>query len=130
MEKDIIFIPPFKIRWGCWVPWCHLNDFVKKPRNKPGKIPDQPGVYEAKYIYSEERLHIGFTEKGLRKRIQEMLKGKKDHSAGKRMADAGVDFKKVVVRWAVTRRPEAIEKALMIRHLSKFDRIPIFDTEM
>jgi len=55
---------------------------------------------------------------------QGLVKGKIPHSTGKRMRDDGLDFSKVVVRWAATDRPSAAEEELHRRHVREFERLP------
>ena len=112
MEKDIIYLPSFEIEWDRWRVWNQLKDNLDI-------IPEECGVYEVKRMYEEIRLDIGCTEK-LKGRITSLLKG--THSVGEKIRSKE-NPSALVIRWAITDRPEAIEKALMIRHLLKFDSI-------
>jgi len=81
------------------------------------------GVYEAKYVDDEQRLTIGKAS-DLRMRVKQgLVKGKTLHSAGKRIR-ANEDIRKVVVRWAITDRPAAVEEELHRRHRERFGRLP------
>ena len=122
MEKEIINIEPIELAWSDWVSW---NDLKIDLRYGSGvRVPNYwPGVYEVKYIDSEERLTIGKAS-DLRMRIKQgLVKGKVPHSAGKRMRTQE-DVSKLVVRWAVTGRPAAVEEELHSRHESKFGKLP------
>jgi len=121
MEEEIIDIPSVTLRWSDWVHW----DEIKKDARKGGiKIPNKkPGVYEAKYEDSEERLTIGKAS-DLRRRVRQgLVKGKTQHSAGEKIR-ANEDTSRIVVRWAITDRPATVEEELHKRHLNKFGTLP------
>ena len=80
-------------------------------------------VYK-KYEDESERLTIGKTS-DLRFRIKQgLVKGKTPHSTGERMRSENVDFSKVVVRWAITDRPSAIEEELHKKYVQKYGKLP------
>jgi len=119
--EEVINIPPITLKWSGWVDW----DEIKKDARRGGiKIPNKkPGIYEVKYRDSEERLTIGKAS-DLRMRIRQgLVKGKTPHSAGERIR-AEEDTSKIVVRWAITDRPAAVEEELHKRHLDKFGKLP------
>ena len=121
VEEEDINIPLITLKWSDWIRW----DEIKKDARKGGiKIPNRkPGVYEAKYEDSEERLTIGKAS-DLRMRIRQgLVKGKTPHSAGEKIR-ANEDTSRIVVRWAVTDRPAAVEEELHKRYLSKFGKFP------
>ena len=121
MEKETINIPPISLKWSDWIYW----DKIKEDARKGGiAIPNEtPGVYEVRYENDGERLTIGKTS-NLRMRIKQgLVKGKTPHSAGDRIRDKE-DTSKIVIRWAVTDRPAAVEEELHKRHLKKFGRLP------
>ena len=122
MKREVIEIPPIELEWSNWFPW---NDLKKDARKKDGiKVPNKkPGVYEAKCRDAEERLDIGKSA-DLRHRIKEgLLRGKGPHSTGGRIR-ANEDVSRIVVRWAITDRPAAVEEELHKRHLDKFGKLP------
>ncbi len=55
---------------------------------------------------------------------QGLVKGKVPHSTGERMKGEKLDFSKIVVRWATTNRPSAIEEELHKRYIKKFGSLP------
>lgn len=122
MEREEIRIPLIVLEWSEWVAW---DDLKVDARHGGGvKVPNQkPGVYEVKYADAEERLTIGKAS-NLRMRIKQgLVKGKARHSTGKRIR-ANEDVSRIVVRWAVTDRPAAVEEELHRRYRAKFGRLP------
>jgi len=121
-EKEIIEIPKITLDWSDWYPW----DDVKKDAGKEGgiKIPNKrSGVYEVKYKDADKRLTIGKAS-DLRMRIRQgLVKGKTPHSAGERIRK-NEDMSKIVIRWAITDRPAAVEEELHRRHKEKFGELP------
>ena len=122
MEEEVIDISRVVLKWSEWVSW---DDLKIDARYSGGvKVPNYwPGVYEVKYLDSEERLTIGKAS-DLRMRIKQgLVKGKVPHSAGKRIRGQE-DVSKIVVRWAITDRPAAVEEELHRRYQSKFGGLP------
>ena len=122
MEKQTIEIPVIELEWSDWHQWAEVK---KDARSAQGvRVPNRtPGVYEAKFSDSEERLNIGRTS-NLRHRIKQgLVKGKSPHSSGERLRTAE-DVSKIVIRWAVTDRPAAAEEELHRQHMAKFGRLP------
>jgi excinuclease UvrABC nuclease subunit len=121
VEKEEISIPSIVLEWSPWIPW---NDIKIDMRFGEGiRVPNKSGVYEAKYVYSEERLTIGKAS-NLRMRVKQgLVKGKVPHSAGDRIRDSEKTLT-IVVRWAETDRPSAVEEKLHKRHQVKFGRLP------
>src|SRR5438105_1254773 len=116
-DEDVIAIPPFNLGWTAWFDW---NSVKADTRWGGVKVPNgQPGVYEAKYPETEERLTIGKAS-DLRMRIKQgLLRGKVPHSAGTRIR-ANEEVDRVVLRWAATDRPSAAEEELHRRHRARF----------
>ena len=117
-----INIPPIALSWSSWIPWDELK---LDARYEGGvKVPNKvTGVYEAKYKDEEERLTIGKAS-DLRMRIKQgLVKGKVPHSAGNRIRREE-DLSKIVVRWAITDRPSAVEEELHKQHIKKFGKLP------
>jgi hypothetical protein len=86
-------------------------------------VPAEPGVYEVKHRGASELLTIGGTS-DLRRRIErELVKGKGPHSTRNRIL-SHEDISKVVVRWATTDRPAAVEEELHRKYKAKFGRPP------
>ena len=120
--KQVFHIPPIKIIWSNWFSW---NELKIDARKRQGiKVPNRKsGVYEVKYKNKKYRLTIGKAS-DLRMRIkQALIKGKASHSAGVKIRNQE-DISKIVVRWAVTNRPSAVEEELHKRYQIKFGKLP------
>ena len=120
LRREIIHIPPIKLLWSDWFPWKLVGMAV---RDGGVRVPDGPGVYEVRYVDAVERLTIGKAS-NLRMRVKQgLVKGKIPHSAGRRIR-AYEDVSRIVLRWAETDRPAAVEEELHRRHLERFGRLP------
>ena len=121
MEIQVIEIPYIRLEWSDWVRWDELE---VDARSGGIRVPNRiHGVYEVRYEDAEERLTIGKAA-NLRMRIKQgLVKGKTPHSAGKNIR-AKEDTSKIVVRWARTDRPAAVEEELHKRYLEKFGKLP------
>ena len=122
MGEEMINIPPIMLKWSDWVSW---GDLVIDARGEGGvRIPNQePGVYEVRYRDSEERLTIGKAS-DLRMRIKQgLVKGKAKHSSGSKIR-SGEEVSKLVVRWATSNRPAAVEEELHRKYRIKFGELP------
>jgi len=122
IDREEINLSTIILEWSDWVPWNDLKIDARSPRGIT--IPDEPGVYEVKYIQDDDkRVDIGRTS-SLRMRIKQgLIKGKSPHSTGERLRGQ-VDVSKLVVRWALTERPCAVEEELHIRYKKKFGKLP------
>jgi len=124
MEKEEIDIPHIILEWSEWVEWNELK--INARQSKEVRMPPGvPGVYEAKYVEIEtaELLTIGKAS-DLRMRVKQgLVKGKTPHSAGDKIR-AGEDTSRIIVRWAVTERPSAVEEELHKRYQAKFKKMP------
>jgi len=90
---------------------------------------ESQGVYEVRYPHEEQRLTIGRAS-GLCMRIKQgLVKGKVKHSAGKRIR-ATDDVASIVLRWAVTDCPAAVEEELHLRHRERFGRLQVHGTHL
>jgi len=121
METEVIEVPRIMLEWSDWVPW----DALKIGARSGGvKVPNKkPGVYEVKYRDAEERLTVGKAS-DLRMRIKQgLVKGKTPHSAGEKIRE-NEHTSNIVVRWAITDRPAAVEEELHKKHLSRFGKLP------
>jgi excinuclease UvrABC nuclease subunit len=115
-EKQIIKIPEIILEWSEWYPWENIKNGIIK-------VPAQPGVYEAKYIDTDEKLTIGKAS-NLKMRVQQgLVKGKIPHSAGEKIR-SNEDVSKIVVRLATTDRPSAVEEELHKQYKEKFGKLP------
>ena len=123
MDNEIIDIPPIELNWSDWYSW---HDLLEDARSGGIRIPNKiPGVYEVRYADKEERLTIGKAS-DLRMRIRQgLIKGKSMHSSGKQIR-ANEEVTRIVIRWAETDRPAAVEEELHKRYLSKFGRLPVY----
>ncbi len=122
MDIQYIEIPRITLNWSDWYAW---SDFLRDARSDPNGItlPDAEGVYEAKLVETEERLTIGKAS-NLRMRVKQgLVKGKVPHSSGDDIR-SNEDLSKIVVRWATTERPAAVEEELHRKHIEAFGRLP------
>lgn len=108
MAEQIIPFSPITLIWSEWVSWINLA----LPERQTGiSLPDEPGVYEVKTIHSDERLTIGKAT-SLRRRVRiHLVRGMGKHSTGKRIR-ANEDPENLLVRWAITAQPAAVEEEL------------------
>ena len=119
-EEEKIVIPSIKLKWSEWVAWRDVERDVREGGISP---PDEPGVYEVRYDDQEERLTIGRAS-NLRMRVKQgLVKGKVQHPAGKKIRK-NEDTSRIVIRWAITDRPAAVEEELLGRYLARFGRLP------
>ncbi len=122
LDIQLIKIPPITLEWTEWYPW---NRFESDARSDSNGItpPDFPGVYEVRLIRNKQRLTIGKTS-NLRKRVvRGLVMGTIKHSSGKKIRK-NEDTSKILIRWAVTDRPAAVEEELHRQHITKFGKLP------
>jgi len=126
-EKEKIRLPSITLKWSEWTPW---SDILIGSRAAGGiYIPNKvSGVYEAKHKRTEKRLTIGKAA-NLRQRIRQgLVKGTSPHSEGKKIrksiSENKEDVSTIVVRWALTDRPAAVEEELHKRHIARFGHLP------
>lgn len=120
VEDVFLELPPIHLAWSRWERWHDLAEhglaILDLPRGKPG-------VYEARLKDSDERLTIGRAS-DLRTRIlHALIRGTSTHPSGDKIREQE-DLSQVLVRWAVTDRPAAVEEELHRRHLADFGRLP------
>jgi hypothetical protein len=127
MDNQMIIIPPFCLEWSEWYPW---NKYKIDVRKGGIRVPKSSGVYEVKYINSEERLTIGKTGNNLDHRIRaSLVKGNYSHSSGERIR-AAEDVSQLLVRWACTERPAAAEEELHNRYRIDNGHLPKYTLSM
>jgi hypothetical protein len=117
-----INIPPIRLHWSKWFKW---ERFLLDPRTleRAIRLPNSPGVYELKYENEQTLLTIGEAS-SLRKRVKQgLIKGNHPHSTGKRIRKHE-DPKKIVIRWAETKRPSAVEEELHRRYIETYGDLP------
>ncbi len=122
MKAQEIKIPDILLSWSDWTKW---DEIINGARNNDGvNIPNgKPGVYEVRFNDHDERLHIGRAS-DLRMRVRQgLVKGKVPHSSGAKIRD-NEDTSKIVVRWAETDRPAAVEEELHRLYKLKFSCMP------
>lgn len=122
MDVQRIEIPPIVLHWSNWYAW---DAFLRDARTDPEGItpPETAGVYEVKLRDDDERLTIGKAS-NLRMRIKQgLVRGKTPHSSGAALR-RNEDTSRVVIRWAVTDRPAAVEEELHRQHVEKFGKLP------
>jgi excinuclease UvrABC nuclease subunit len=120
MENQEIIIPRICLEWSEWTPWRLLDLNI----NQGGaRVPAKPGVYEVKRVHGEERLTIGKAS-NLRKRIKRgLVMGRLSHSTGARIREFE-DPDQLLVRWAVTERPAAVEEELHRLYQERYGVLP------
>lgn len=121
-SKQTIEIPLIELEWSDWVSWDKLK--IDARSGAGIKVPNKrQGIYEAKFIDAEKRLTIGKAS-DLRMRIKQgLVKGKTSHSSGEKIR-SNEDTSKIVVRWAITDRPAAVEEELHRRYKKEFGTLP------
>jgi hypothetical protein len=122
MDVYYIEIPAIILNWSNWYTWLK---FQHDARSNPDIItpPNAAGVYEARLADTDERLTIGKAS-NLRMRVKQgLVKGKVPHSSGKDIR-GNEDLSKIIIRWAITDRPAAIEEELHKRHIELFGKLP------
>ncbi|HNT78923.1 MAG TPA: hypothetical protein PKH77_28280 [Anaerolineae bacterium] len=122
MDINLIAIPAIELHWTDWYVWERLT---LDARIDPNSVtpPNVSGVYEVRLNHQDERLTIGKAA-NLRRRVKQgLVKGKMPHSSGKDIR-AHEDTTQIVIRWAETDRPAAVEEELHRRHKEIFGRLP------
>ena len=122
METQEIHIPPIRLHWSEWYRW---EFFLLDARThiRAIRVPNSPGVYEAKIEYEQARLTIGKAS-NLRMRVKQgLVKGKVPHSTGERIRKLE-DTSKIIIRWAETDRPSAVEEELHRNHIETYGDLP------
>jgi hypothetical protein len=122
METMNLEITPIVLEWSDWYPW---ERYKLHQRTNPSsiKVPNQPGVYEARLVDEDEMLTIGKSNKLSRRIINGLVKGIIPHSAGERIRETE-DTTKIVVRWAKTDQYSLAEAILHSQHIEMFGRLP------
>ena len=131
MDREVIDIPKIILEWSDWIDWQDIKADKRLKANKDKEIPpESAGVYEVKYKNDEERLYIGRSRGGLRQRVREELvkgfkgsDGKPVHPAWQPITSSE-DVSKIVVRWAITDRPAAVEEDLHMKYRERFGKLP------
>lgn len=119
---QVLWLRPMTVHWTNWYRWADLRIDARSSPNAP-QPPNRPGVYEAKVRDATTRLTIGKAS-NLRMRVKQgLVKGKTRHSSGDDIR-AGEDMSKVLVRWALTDRPAAVEEELHRLYKHKHKRLP------
>ncbi len=115
-------IPPIELQWSDWHEWADLATDARVNRDAP-RVPNQSGVYEVRAGQGGVTLTIGKAA-NLRTRVkQALVRGKSPHSSGTRIRDQE-DVALLVVRWALTDRPAAVEEELHLRHVAQHGCLP------
>lgn len=123
-EIQVVEIPKITLNWSPWIPWTKIE---LAARSLEGiYIPNKKsGVYEVRYINDEKRLTIGKAS-NLRLRVRQgLVKGKASHSSGDKIR-LSEDITRIVVRWAETEYPSAVEEELHKQHIKKFGSFPLY----
>jgi len=119
--KETILIPKINLEWSEWYTWNRLKNDA---RDENGiKIPDMSGVYEVMRRRRQGMLYIGKAS-NLRMRVRQgLIKGKVPHSGGKKIRKKE-DVSKLLIRWAITKRPSCVEEELHQKYIKKFGKKP------
>ncbi len=127
MERQEIVIGTIQLDWSDWFAWNDLNKDARRDKTAV-KIPTDAGVYEAKGNNDRDRLTIGMGS-NLRSRIsQGLVKGRLPHSEGIKIR-AHEDTSNILVRWAITTRPAAVEEYLLHKYRETHeDQLPKYCT--
>jgi len=121
-KESVIELPPgIRLKWSPWYKW---GDIKSDARSSGISIPSgERGVYEARHEHEPSRLTIGKAS-DLRQRIRQgLVKGKIPHSSGARIRGAE-NTETILVRWAETDRPAAVEEELHRQHRQRYGRLP------
>ncbi len=122
MDIQHIEIPPITLKWSEWTAWSRFKRDARSDQNAV-RLPNSSGVYEAKLIGHDEYLTIGRTS-NLRMRVKQgLVKGKTPHSSGKKIRKEE-DTSTIIIRWAATERPAAVEEELHKRYIEIFGQLP------
>jgi len=120
VEDVVIELPRIHLAWFRWERWEDIAEhgvaIAKIPRG-------ESGVYEARLSNRDERLTIGRASDLRTRVVHGLVRGTMKHTAGDKIR-AEEDLSQVVVRWARTDRPAAIEEELHLRHIAEFGRLP------
>jgi len=119
--RQTIVIPKIVLEWSEWVRWSEIEKYA---RLGGARIPNGvSGVYQARHADTDECLTIGKAS-NLRMRIRQgLVTGKALHSAGIKIR-ASENTETIVVRWAITNRPAAVEEELHRLYKIKFGKYP------
>ncbi len=126
--RQTFTIPQVTLDWSDWRPW---RDLVRSCAG----LPRSNGVYEVRRRNAHdasERLHIGkaANKQMLQTRVRDMVKGRKNHAAGKRIVvlESEEALDDLMVRWATTDRPAAAEEELHLLYKQQHGtRLPHYD---
>jgi hypothetical protein len=119
---QVVTIPQIELHWSNWIPWHRLTLDARRDLSA-ATPPNESGVYEARHVDQDFRLTIGKAS-NLRMRVKQgLVKGKAPHSTGEKLRSSE-DTESVVIRWAVTDRPSAVEEELHKQHVARFGRLP------
>lgn len=117
------------LEWSDWHTW----NKVKQSYEETGAgicPPDSSGVYEVRCAGEEMRLTIGmsgsFAKQTLKGRIRKFVVGTGEHSTRDRIKkDLGeTGMQRLVLRWATTDWPAAVEEYLKHEHYKRFGGLP------
>jgi excinuclease UvrABC nuclease subunit len=131
MDIRHIVIPPITLDWTEWYAWRRF-ELDAHPHSERITPPNDSGVYEARFIdaiNADERIYIGKAS-DLRMRVKQgLVKGKVPHAAGKHIMEKE-DTSRIVIRWASTNRPSAVEEELLKKYMNLFRKLPKYVKHM
>ena len=114
-----IHIPPIVLDWSEWYSWEGLR---RRVHDGGVNVPDKPGVYEVRLKGEEKRLTIGRASH-LYSRVKDGLVKGNSHSTSWRIQD-NESVEDILIRWAITNRPAAVEEELHKRYKGRFGKLP------
>jgi hypothetical protein len=118
MDREI-HIEPVVLDWSAWHSW---EDIRKDVRDGGIRVPYESGVYEARLQNEDERLTIGRASH-LYSRVKDGLVKGNSHSTSWRIQD-NESVEDILIRWAITNRPAAVEEELHKRYKGRFGKLP------
>ena len=116
-----IEIPHIYLNWSVWYPWNQIA--ARERRRMVVDIDACPGVYEVCHVNEGLPLTIGMGL-NLRRRIgRDLVTKSGTHSAGKNIRNIE-PLHKLIIRWAPTDHPHAVEEELHRACLIKHGQLP------
>jgi len=113
-------VSPKEIKWSEWIDW---NRYKVNVRRGGVIVPKESGVFEIRYKNSEELLLIDKSS-NLRNKIRfALIKGTAVCSLGKKIR-SNEDTDNLEVRWALTKSPIYVKKALVREYQERYGNYP------
>lgn len=121
-EELLIVLPNIVLEWTPWYRW---DDILLDSTKGGAAVPNVSGVYEVRRTSEEQRLTIGKAA-NLRMCIKQgLVRGKTRHSTSRKIR-AQEKTGALIIRWAETDRPAAVEEELHRQHQQRFGQLPSY----